>query len=155
MSVLILVISTFQVREAPSSFFPIFAPFHLSNIVSLAGEETDEVEVYDSCAEIRKKITAYLKRPGVTQAQFLRDLISQYHTDKAPARIQSSMLNKFRGHKGVDGGNTSSVFYASYCFFERLRIKEGKNKSKHRQEMGEAWGSQGGFDTKNAAGQKL
>ena len=118
--------------------------------IHLEGEETDSVEVLDTCADVRRKITAYLKRPGVTQAQFLRDLHAQFHTDRALSRIQSSQLNSFRGKKGVDGGNTSSVFYAAYVFFEKLRIKEGKAKGKHRQEMEEIYAGKGGFDTHTA-----
>lgn len=111
------------------------------------GEETDSVQVYDTCDEIRKKISAYLRKPNTTAAQFCRDLLAQYHTDeKKPSRIQSTQLTKFRGYKGADTGNTSCVFYAAYVFFEKVRLAEGKPKSKHRLEMEEIWGGKGGFD---------
>jgi len=111
------------------------------------GEETDSVEVYDTCDEVRKKISAYLRKPNTTAAQFCRDLLAQYHTDeKKPSRIQSTQLTKFRGYKGADTGNTSCVFYAAYVFFEKVRLAEGKPKSKHRLEMEEIWGGKGGFD---------
>ena len=45
--------------------------------IQLDGEEADDVPVQDSCNEIRRKINAHLKKPGVTQAQFCRDLYSQ------------------------------------------------------------------------------
>ncbi|KAG9844004.1 hypothetical protein KCU98_g4207, partial [Aureobasidium melanogenum] len=96
----------------------------ISNI-HLDGEETDSVEVYDSCDEIRKKIAAHLRKPGVTAAQFCRDLLAQYHSDKKPPQIQSGQLTKFRGYKGADTGNTSCVFYAAYVFFEKIRLSEG------------------------------
>jgi hypothetical protein len=38
------------------------------------------------------------------------------------------------------------VFYAAYVFFEKLRLAEGKQKSKHRLEMEEIWGGKGGFN---------
>lgn len=51
------------------------------------------------------------------------------------------------GYKGADTGNTSCVFYAAYVFFEKLRVQEGKPKSKHREEMEAIWASKGGFNT--------
>ncbi|KAI9770063.1 MAG: hypothetical protein M1839_003291 [Geoglossum umbratile] len=115
------------------------------NEITLPGEQTDSVEVYDSCDEIRRKINAHLKKDGVTQASFLRDLRAQYHT--RDNRMQSTQLQAFRGKKGPAAGNTSSVFYAAYVFFEKLRIKEGKKKSKHREAMEGVWAHKGGFDT--------
>jgi hypothetical protein len=111
------------------------------------GEETDSVEVYDSCDEIRKKISAHLRKPSSTAAQLCRDLLAQYHTsEKKPSKIQSGQLTKFRGYKGADTGNTSCVFYAAYVYFEKVRLAEGKPKSKHRLEMEEIWGDKGGFN---------
>ncbi|KAL1304694.1 hypothetical protein AAFC00_003646 [Neodothiora populina] len=69
--------------------------------------------------------------------------------------MQSTSLNRFREAKGPDGGNTNSVFYAACVFFEKIRVKEGKPKSKHRQEMEAAWGDQGGFDTKTPVHNKF
>lgn len=40
--------------------------------VTLPGEDEDDVEVYDNCDEIRRKISAHLRREGVTAASFLR-----------------------------------------------------------------------------------
>lgn len=39
------------------------------------------------------------------------------------------------------------VFYASYVFFEKLRLKEGKAKSGHRLEMEKIYAGKG-MDTK-------
>ncbi|KAG9965622.1 hypothetical protein KCU61_g1852, partial [Aureobasidium melanogenum] len=86
---------------------------------------TRNLEVYDTCDEIRKKIASHLRKPGVTAAQFCRDLLAQYHSDKKPPQIQSGQLTKFRGYKGADTGNTSCVFYAAYVFFEKTRLAEG------------------------------
>src|ERR1700761_9175959 len=44
-------------------------------------------------------------------------------------------FDRFRHAKGAAGGNTSSIYYAAYCFFEKLRIAEGKSKSTYRGEM--------------------
>lgn len=112
--------------------------------VVLEGEDEDSICVYDTCDEIRRKINAYMRRDSVTATGFCRELHAQYHTSKAPSRIQSGQLSSFRSKKGPKEGNTSSVFYAAYVFFEKLRIQEGKPKSAHRKEMEEAWPD--GFD---------
>ncbi|KXS95764.1 hypothetical protein AC578_1721 [Pseudocercospora eumusae] len=109
--------------------------------IFLDGEDTGSVKIYDTCDEIRKKISAHLTKPGITQAQFCRDLAAQLHTG---VNIQSKQLTDFRNKKGARAGNTSSVFYAAYVYFEKLRLAEGKPKSKHRQEMEAAWPN--GFD---------
>jgi len=116
----------------------------------LDGEENDSVEIYDSCDEIRRKISAHLRKPGVTQAQFLRDIAAQFKS--TAVKIQSKQLNDFRAKSGADAGNTSRVFYGSYVYFEKLRLKEGKPKSKHRTEMEDIWGKTGGFDIKHTGG---
>jgi hypothetical protein len=59
--------------------------------------------------------------------------------------IQSKVLRDFLDKKGASAGNTSSAFYASYVFFEKMRLKDGKGKSKHRLEMEKR--NPGGFDT--------
>ncbi|KAF9632301.1 hypothetical protein BFW01_g3163 [Lasiodiplodia theobromae] len=112
--------------------------------IHLPGEE-DAVKVYDTCDEVRKKITAYVKKPGVTQAQFCRDLSAMY---TKPTKITAPQLANFRGKKGANAGNTTVTFYAAYCFFEKLRLKEGKPKSKFRLEMEDIWVKRGSFDLK-------
>ena len=115
--------------------------------ITLAGEENDDVTVYDSCDEIRRKINAHLKLPGVTQASFLRLLAAQYHT--RDIKIQGKQLSDFRGKKGATSGNTSAVYRAAYTYFEKLRLKAKRPKSKHRLEV-EAT-RPGGFDTEKIA----
>lgn len=100
----------------------------------------------DTCDEIRRKINAHLNKPGITQAQFLRDIASSY--EKAPRKIQSTQLSAFRSNKGAYDGNTSAVFYGAYVFFEKMRIAEKKPKSKMRLEMEEIHGKDGGMNTK-------
>jgi hypothetical protein len=100
--------------------------------VHLDGEDDGSVPVYDTCDEVRRKIRAHFVLPGVTQAAFLREAAKALQEGK---KIQSKLLNDFLSKKGASAGNTSSVFYASYVFFEKMRIKQGKPKSKHRLEM--------------------
>ncbi|KAJ4391512.1 hypothetical protein N0V93_005130 [Gnomoniopsis smithogilvyi] len=116
--------------------------------IHLDGEETDSVPVFDTADEIRKKISAHLqKTPGLSQAQFCRDLYAQL---KAPTSkgIQSKQLSDFRAKKGARAGCTSTVFYAAYVYFEKLRIARGKPKSAHRTDMEEIYGD-AGFDRDN------
>ncbi|KAF2477042.1 uncharacterized protein BDR25DRAFT_330958 [Lindgomyces ingoldianus] len=119
----------------------------ISGII-LEGEEQDKVEVYDTCDEVRRKINAHLQKPAVTAAQFLRDIAAQYH--KTPKKIQSKQLNDFRSKKGPDSGNTSSVYYGAYVYFEKIRVREGKPKTKTREEMERIWGREGGMDLERA-----
>ncbi|KAF2125855.1 hypothetical protein P153DRAFT_399992 [Dothidotthia symphoricarpi CBS 119687] len=116
--------------------------------VEIEGEKEDKVPVFDTCDEVRRKINLHLKKPGVTQAAFLREVAAQYHTTP-PKKIQSKQLNDFRSKHGAWEGNTSSVFYGAYVYFEKLRIKEGKPKGKKREEMEGIWGKEGGLDTKS------
>ncbi|TVY84794.1 hypothetical protein LSUE1_G001029 [Lachnellula suecica] len=113
--------------------------------IQLEGEAENAVEAYDTCDEVRKKIRAYLATPSVTQAGFLREIAKTYGDDR---KIQSKVLNDFLGKKGPMAGNTSSVFYSSYVFFEKLRIRDGKPKSKARLEMEGIYQKEGGVDTK-------
>ncbi|KAI1375774.1 hypothetical protein F4677DRAFT_100454 [Hypoxylon crocopeplum] len=113
--------------------------------VHLPGEEVDSVPVYDTCDEIRKKISAHLKTPGLTAAQFCRDIYVQLNQPSVKC-FQSKQLNDFRGKKGPNAGCTSQVFYAAYVYFEKKRIAEGKLKSQHRVIMEKIWAKDGGFD---------
>jgi len=84
------------------------------------------------CDEVRRKIQAYLQQPSVTQAGFLREIAKTYTDGR---KIQSKSLNDFLTKKGPYAGNTSAPFYASYVFFEKTRLREGKGKSNHRINM--------------------
>ena len=112
--------------------------------IHLDGEEDESVEIYDTCGEIRRKIAAHLRAAGVTQASFLRALSTSFPEDN-PRKIGSKQLKDFTSKKGPMAGSSSGVFYASYVYFEKLRIKQGKKKGKKRVEMEEQWGGKGGF----------
>jgi len=104
--------------------------------IELEGEEDEAVEVYDTCDELRKKIRAHLKEPGVTQAGFLREIAKTFSDGR---KLSSQQLTQFLGKKGPSAGNASGVFYAGYVYFEKLRIKQKKKKSKFREEMEDIW----------------
>ncbi|RYP56254.1 hypothetical protein DL771_012041 [Monosporascus sp. 5C6A] len=103
-------------------------PFLRHSHIPLSGEKIDDVKTYDTCDEIRRKVNEHLKTPGVTQAQFCWDLYAQLKMPKTNG-IQSTFLADFRA------GETSSVFYATYVYFEKKRTAEGMSKSQHRLEI--------------------
>ena len=117
--------------------------------VHLEGEEEGEVRIFDTCDDIRRKISAHLRTSNTTQAAFSRAISACQARDATP--IQSGQVTSFLRKKGPLAGNTSKVFYASYVYFEKLRLKQGKPKTKQREAVEAAWGSEGGVDTKNVS----
>lgn len=109
------------------------------NQVELPGEAIDSVPVYDTCADVRRKISAYLREPGHTQAQLCRDLHAMLHGPDKGNALQTSSMQRFRSKFGANEGGDSKVFYAGYVFFEKKRIAEKKEKSKKRLEMEKFW----------------
>ncbi|KAJ7610497.1 hypothetical protein FB45DRAFT_334185 [Roridomyces roridus] len=111
--------------------------------ITLDGDENAFVELYDTCDELRRKINKHL-RTGITKAAFLRDIArAAYPT--SPPTIQSKQLTDFLSKKGPTSGSTSRVCYASYVYFEKKRIAEGKGKSAHRKDMEDRWEGEGGM----------
>ncbi|ORY61693.1 uncharacterized protein BCR38DRAFT_440896 [Pseudomassariella vexata] len=104
--------------------------------VHLDGEDTGDVPVYDTCDEIRRKIRTILRKDGVTQAAFCRAIAKECAAEQT---IQPRQLTAFLGTKGVTNGNTTLVFYGSYVFFEKQRVKDNKPKSKMRLQMEQVW----------------
>ena len=111
--------------------------------ITLPGEDEDDVEVYDTCDEVRRKISAYLREGNVTQAAFCRGIAKCM--PQAEIKMQTKLLADFQKKKGALQGNTSKVYYAAYCFLEKKRISEGKPKSKKRLENEDAWKAEGGI----------
>ena len=111
--------------------------------IHLEGEDEGEVEIYDTCNEVRRKIAAHLRAPGITQAGFCRAMSAQF-PESEEKKISSAQLQAFQRKKCPTEGNSSGVFYGAYVFFEKLRVKQGKKKSKARLEMEEVWGDDGG-----------
>jgi hypothetical protein len=76
------------------------------------------------------------------------------HAARKPGAIRANQLSALCGKKGPDSGATSCVYYGGYVFFEKLRIKEGKPKSKHRQDMEAIYGHKGGMDLETDGSKK-
>jgi hypothetical protein len=115
-------------------------------VVELEGEKRDNVPIFDTCDEVRRKINVYLRRPGNSQGGLRAILSSQFqHT---PRPITISQLEQFRNARGPNVGNTNPVFYSAYVFFEKQRLRSKKQKSKTREKMEEIYGEVGGVNVK-------
>lgn len=66
---------------------------------------------------------------------------------RGDARHVRAQLTAFLRKKGPMAGNTSKAFYAAYMYFERLRVKQNKKKSKKWEEMEVHWRDEGDMDT--------
>ena len=100
--------------------------------ISLPGEGDGDVPIYDTCDDLRSKIQAHLRNPGITQAALCCEIGKQY----TPARsIQSKQMSDFLTKKGATAGSQSVVFYGGYVYFEKLRIKTGGKKTQKRKDV--------------------
>ena len=110
--------------------------------IHLDGEENENVPLYDTCDDVRTKIRAHLKKyKDVSQASLARD----FRELMPQTKITANHVRKFLGFKGPRAGGHSPAFYGAYVYFEKLRIHQGKGKSKKREEVEEAWKKDGGF----------
>ena len=46
--------------------------------IQLEGEEDESVPIYDTCDNVRQKITAHTRIKGITQAAFLREITGTF-----------------------------------------------------------------------------
>jgi len=107
--------------------------------ITLPGEHNCTVPIYDTCDDIRTKINRYLATAGPSKAGFVRTVNAATSTTSAfrPASVVN--LTTFLKGKGPVKGCESPIFYAAYVYFEKIRIKEGKPKTKKRVEMENVW----------------
>ena len=87
--------------------------------------------MYDTCATIRRKIKAFLRLHSVTHATFLRAIAAAGGRRK----FQNGQLTRFLEMKGARAGNTSGIYYSAYVFFEKIRVRDEKDKSNDRVVM--------------------
>ena len=100
--------------------------------ILLGGEKDDGVPVYDTCDDVREKIQSHLDQTSVKKTAFLREIAKTY---RDPRSIQTVQLSNFLRQQGATRGNTSAVYYASYVYFEKLRIKKREPKTGKREIM--------------------
>ena len=119
--------------------------FDLSDI-HLDGEKEGTVPIYDTCQDVRTKVNAHLRNSSMTQTAFLRELGKQIPDEP---NLSGQRMKTFLGGKAPLDGGDSPIFYAAYVWFEKLRIKQNKKKSKKREEMEEIWTEKGGVPRVN------
>lgn len=113
----------------------------VADMPTLDGEETGSVKIYDTCQDIRQKFDAHLRKTGMTKAAFARELSKCLGTDGGA--VNANQVTEFQRKKGPLSGNSSKAVYAGYVYFEKQRLKEGKAKSKKREEMEKVHGKDG------------
>ncbi|KAK5656914.1 hypothetical protein OQA88_3436 [Cercophora sp. LCS_1] len=123
----------------------------VSDVIQLHDDE--RVPVWDTCDTIRRKIRALLAKDGITQAAFLRAIVTAAYGEGSTKKIQSTSFNNFMKQKGPLAGNTNCVYHAAYVFFEKMRVKQGKKKTADREVMETVWPD--GVDTKTQSGRKV
>jgi hypothetical protein len=113
--------------------------------IHLENEDTGgPIPIYDTCDDLRTKINRHLRTtPGISNAAFIRDLNAALPAATDAPHVSPRMLTTFLNGKGSIKGSESPVFYAAYVFFEKLRVKQGKPKTKKRVEMERVWGKEG------------
>ena len=112
--------------------------------IKLDGQDNDSVPIYDTPDDVRSKINAHLRNSSGTQASLVRGLKAQFANPPSQG-LSPAALKTFLSASGHGHGKSSPIAYAAYMYFEKLRIKNGKAKSKKRQEMEKVWGK-GGMD---------
>ncbi|KAK4923800.1 hypothetical protein LTR66_016492 [Elasticomyces elasticus] len=106
----------------------------------LGGEKERKVPVFDTCDDIRSKINAFLKDTGMSAARLCREMSKLIPGE---AVVSANTLANFRSKSGSASGATASPFYAGYVYFEKIRVRDGKGKTKKREEMEGVWGEKG------------
>ncbi|KAI1330245.1 hypothetical protein F5Y16DRAFT_415726 [Xylariaceae sp. FL0255] len=104
--------------------------------VSVPGENTGDVPVFETCDEVRRKVRALLRleNGAVSQAALCRT-ISAHCIPGEDGKVESKQMSAFLSKHGVMEGNTSNAFYGAYVFFEKKRLKGGEPKSEFREGM--------------------
>lgn len=105
--------------------------------IHLEGEESESVPIYATCDDIRKLLNAHI--PSTTKAAFCRELSEMLPSSKVTSRNLDALLKM----KGPSAGAHNVAYYASYVFFEKLRVRDGKKKSAKRQKLEEIYGKVG------------
>lgn len=111
------------------------------DLLHLDGEGTASIPIYDTCNDVRTKINAHLRKKGTTKASFAREISKCQAANSTP--ITPEQITTFLRKNGPLAGNSSKAFYASYVYFEKVRVKEGRPKTKKRMEMEGVHGGRG------------
>ena len=130
------VAKTTSAPKAPPS-----RPPHLD--ISLPGESTESVPVYDTCNTVRAGITELLSPdPNMvpTRKPYTKKALAEQMGD-----ITSQSLQRFRDHTGGEdmSGAEMKAYYLGYVFLEKLRLYEGREKTEARIAAEDDFGEKG------------
>lgn len=103
----------------------------------LDDDEEGEVPIFDSCDEVRRKTTLHFSKTGMSKAAFGREIGKLMGGEEK--KISNGSVIPFLGKKGPMAGNTTSVYYGAYVFFEKIRVRDGKPMTEHRETMEDVW----------------
>ncbi|KZV92461.1 hypothetical protein EXIGLDRAFT_647264 [Exidia glandulosa HHB12029] len=92
--------------------------------VPIEGEDEGDIQIYDDCNDIRRKIRALQKTPGFKITHWLSEI----------GGINSNSFGRFMKATGPMGGAENGTYEAAYKYFEKVRIMEGKKKTPKRLE---------------------
>ncbi|PMD43726.1 hypothetical protein L207DRAFT_485209 [Hyaloscypha variabilis F] len=106
--------------------------------VILDGEEEGEVPIFDSCDEVRRKMNQYFSKTGMSKAAFGRETGKLFGGGEEK-KIGGGSVTQFLAKRGPMAGNTTSVYYGAYVFFEKIRVRDGEPMTEHREGMEDAW----------------
>lgn len=127
-----------RVRTAPNVDLTLYDV----SFINLPRETSESVPIFDTCDQVRLKISSLLTTSGMTRAAFMRFLsAAAFPTSKKG--IQDRQLANFQSQKGDRRGCESNVYYAAYVYLEKLRVKRGEAKTERRLEMEEDLGVEG------------
>jgi len=83
--------------------------------IHLDGEEEERVPVYETCADIRRKIKAHLSEAPTTKAEFLREVCKAFPSDPKKTIKQSQM--ELPGVQWRDAGQCERGLLRRLCLF--------------------------------------
>ncbi|KAF9473399.1 hypothetical protein BDN70DRAFT_885887 [Pholiota conissans] len=89
--------------------------------VKLEGEDERNIEVYDDCNDVRRKIRQLLQTPGFKVTYWLQEI-----------GINSNSYGRFMKENGKYDGQYNGTYFAAYVYFEKNRILQGKKKTAKR-----------------------
>lgn len=111
--------------------------------IHLDGEETESIPIYLTADDVRREIRQYLTKTGSAKAAFARELSAL--VVEPSSKVSTRNLDQLLKMEGPKAGAHNPAFFAADVFFEKIRFRDGKKKSKKREEMEEQWAKKGGF----------
>lgn len=101
-------------------------------------KETAKSPSLNSCDKICRKINQYLSRAEMPKAAFGREAGKLFGGGEEK-KIRGSSVTQFLAKRVSMAGNTTSVYYGACVFFDKIRVRDGKLMTEHRETMEDIW----------------